>query len=89
MIYTFHILDKGKEKLCISTSGLPPWSSGECAGHRTRGPGLDSRHYQIFLVVVDLEQGLHMMEKLLERKSSGSGLENRDYQSLGTAALTM
>jgi hypothetical protein len=28
-------------------------------------------------------------EELLERKSNGSGLENRDYGHRGTAALTM
>jgi hypothetical protein len=43
----------------------------------------DSWCYQIFLVVVGLERGtLSIMitsEELLGRKSSGSGLENRDY----------
>jgi hypothetical protein len=27
-------------------------------GYRSRGPGFDSRNYQIFWEVVDLEQGL-------------------------------
>jgi hypothetical protein len=46
-------------------------------------PGLDSRRYQFFLEVVGLERGplnlVSTIEELLERKSSGSDLENRDY----------
>jgi hypothetical protein len=45
--------------------------------------GFDSRRYQTFWEVADLEQGpLSLMstnEKILWRKSSGSGLQNRDY----------
>jgi hypothetical protein len=41
---------------------------------------------------VDLERGplslLNTIEELLERKSSGSGLENGDYGHRGSAALT-
>jgi hypothetical protein len=41
---------------------------------------------------VGLEQGpfglVSTTEKLLERKSSGSGLENRDYGCRGSVALT-
>jgi hypothetical protein len=47
-----------------------------------RGPGVDSRRYQIFWVAVGLEQGplslVSISEELLERKSCGSGLENWD-----------
>jgi hypothetical protein len=43
----------------------------------------DSQRYQIFWEVVGLEQGPHSLvsttEELLERKSSGSGLEIREY----------
>jgi hypothetical protein len=43
----------------------------------------DSRRYQIFWEVVGLEWGplslVSTIEELLEGKSSGSGLENRDY----------
>jgi hypothetical protein len=50
-------------------------------GYRSRGPGFDFRRYQIFREV-GLERGplslLTIIEELLERKSSGSGLENRD-----------
>jgi hypothetical protein len=49
-------------------------------GYRPRGPWLDSRRYQIFCVAVGLEQGqlslVKISEELLERESSGSGLEN-------------
>ena len=52
------------------------------SGYRYRGPGFDSRRYQIFWVVVGLERGrlslVRSIEELLEKKSSGSGLENRD-----------
>jgi hypothetical protein len=51
-------------------------------GYRSRGPGFDSQLYQIFCEVVRLERGLlslvRIIEELLEWKSSGSGLENRD-----------
>jgi hypothetical protein len=46
-----------------------------------RDPGIDSQCYQIFWVVVGLEWGplslMSINEELLERKSTGSGLENR------------
>jgi hypothetical protein len=45
--------------------------------------GFDSRCYQIFREVVGLERGtlslVSTIEELLERKSSGSCLENREY----------
>jgi hypothetical protein len=50
------------------------------SGYRYRGPGFDSRPYQIFWEVRDLEQGplslVRTIEELIEWKSSGSGLEN-------------
>jgi hypothetical protein len=46
-----------------------------------RGPGFDSRRYQIFWEIVGLERGplslVRITEELLEWQSSGSGLENR------------
>jgi hypothetical protein len=52
-------------------------------GYRSRGPGFESRRYQIFCEVVRLERGplnlKRTIEELLERKSSGSGLESRQY----------
>jgi hypothetical protein len=52
------------------------------SGYRSRGPGFDSRPYQIFWEVEGLERGplslVRTIEELLEWESSGSGLENRD-----------
>jgi hypothetical protein len=51
--------------------------------YRSRGPGFNSLLYQIFREVVGLERGplslVTTIEELLGRKSSGSGLQNRDY----------
>jgi hypothetical protein len=45
--------------------------------------GFDSRRYQIFWEVVGLQRGplslVSTIEELLGRKSSGSGLESREY----------
>jgi hypothetical protein len=45
--------------------------------------GFDSRRYQIFGELVGLERGpfslVSIIEELLGRKSSGSGLKNREY----------
>jgi hypothetical protein len=52
------------------------------SGYRSRGPGFDSRRYQVFGELVGLEHGplslVRIIEELLERKSSGFGLENRN-----------
>jgi hypothetical protein len=51
------------------------------SGYTSRGPGFDSRPYQIIWEVGDLERGplslVRTIEELLKWKSSGSGLENR------------
>jgi hypothetical protein len=53
----------------------------------------DRMIYYIFMSSLHYSRGpLNLMstiEELLERKSSGSGLENRDYGHRGSAALTM
>jgi hypothetical protein len=63
------------DRLCVLVVRVP--------GYRSRGPGFDSRNYQIFWEVVGLERGplslVSTIEELLERKSRGSGLENREY----------
>jgi hypothetical protein len=63
------------DRLCSLVVRIP--------GYRSRGPGFDSRSYQIFWGVVDLERGplslVNTIEELLGRKRSGSGLENREY----------
>jgi hypothetical protein len=54
------------------------------SGYRSKGPGFDSRPYRIFWEVGGLERiPLNLVrttEELLEWKSSGSGLENRDQR---------
>jgi hypothetical protein len=59
------------DRFCVSVVTVP--------GYRSRGPGFDSRRYQISWEVVGLEQGplrlVSTIEELLEWKSSGSGLE--------------
>jgi hypothetical protein len=52
------------------------------SGYRSRGLGFDSQRFHIFCEAAGLERGpislLRTNEELLEGKSSGSGLENRD-----------
>jgi hypothetical protein len=52
-------------------------------GYRSRAPRFDSRRYQIIWELVGLERRplslVSTIEELLGRKSSGSGLENREY----------
>jgi hypothetical protein len=63
---------------------LPPlWSSGQSSWLQIQKSGFDSLRYQMFREVMGLERGplslVSTIEKLLGRKSSGSGLENRKY----------
>jgi hypothetical protein len=65
------------------TQSWPPlWSSSQSSWLQIQRSGFDSRHYQIFWVVVGLERGplslVSTTEELLERRSSGSRLENQD-----------
>jgi hypothetical protein len=74
MILAFYIIIIIKIRLCGVVVGVPAYIS--------RGPGIDSRPYHIFWDVGGLEWGLlrlmRTIEELLEWKSSGWGLENRD-----------
>jgi hypothetical protein len=67
----------------MSLVGPPLWSSGQSSWLHIQGFGFDSRRYQIFWEVVSLERGalslVSTIEDLLERKSSDSGLESREY----------
>jgi hypothetical protein len=84
------IISSWKHKQLMSTSseqnadrlcGLVLW----VPDYRSRGPGSIPGATQIFWEVVGLERGplslVSTIEELLRRKSSGSGLENRDYDS--------
>jgi hypothetical protein len=61
-------------------------------GYRFRDPEFDSRPYHIFWEVGGQERGplslVRTIVELLEWKSSGSGLEIRDYRPLEFIALT-
>jgi hypothetical protein len=61
------------DRLCGLVVRVPDYRSG--------GPEFDFRHYK--KKVVRLERGplslVSTIEELLERKSSGCGLENREY----------
>jgi hypothetical protein len=69
------------------------WSDRLCGlvvrvpGYRSRGPGFDSRRYQIFWEVEGLERGplslVRIIEELLEWKSSGSGLRKPNLTAGG------
>jgi hypothetical protein len=71
----------------------PLWSSGQSSWLQIQRSGFNSRRYQIFREVVGLERGpfslVSTTKELLERKNSGFGLEDRDYDRRGSAALTM
>jgi hypothetical protein len=59
------------------------WSSGQTSWLQNQRFGFDSLRSQFFLEVVGLERGplslVSTIEELLGRKSSGSGLERREY----------
>jgi hypothetical protein len=67
----------------VEESRPPLWSSGQSSWLQIQKSGFDSRRYQIFWEVVGLERSplslVSTTEKLLGRKSSGSGLENQEY----------
>jgi hypothetical protein len=78
--------------ICYVEESRPPlWSSGQSSWLQIEKSGFDSRCYLIFREVVDLERGplslVSTTEELLEKKSSGSGLQNRDYGRKGSAEL--
>jgi hypothetical protein len=72
------------EFICYIEESRPPlWSSGQNSWLQIQRPGFDPQLYQIFWEVIGLERGtlslVSTIEEILERKSSGSGLETRDY----------
>jgi hypothetical protein len=69
--------------ICYVEESRPPlWSSGDSSWLQIQRSRFDSLRYQIFWEVVGLERGplslVSTTEELLGR-SSGSGLENREY----------
>jgi hypothetical protein len=76
----------------ITKTRPPLWSSGQSSWLQIQRSGFDSRVYHIIWEVVGLERSplslVSTTEELLGRKSSGSGLEIRDYCRRGSAALT-
>jgi hypothetical protein len=62
---------------------MPLWSSGQSSWLQIQRSGFDPRRYQIFWEVVGLERGplslVSIVDELLGRKSSGFGLEIREY----------
>jgi hypothetical protein len=69
--------------LGIHLTGPPLWSSGQSSWLQIQRSSFDSQRYQISREVVSLERGplslVSTIDELLGRKSSGSGLENREY----------
>jgi hypothetical protein len=69
-----YVIDYIVDRLCGLVVRVP--------GYRSRGLRFDSQRYQIFGEVVGLERGplslVRIIEELLEWKSSGSSLENRN-----------
>jgi hypothetical protein len=86
-----YILNLNLNLTCI-IQWPPLWSSDQSSWLQIQRSGFVSRRYQIFWEVVGLERGplslVSTIEELLERKSSGYGLENRDYGLRRFAALT-
>jgi hypothetical protein len=67
--------------ICYVEESRPPlWSSGQSSWLQIQRFGFDSRRYQISCEVVGLERGpLSIIDELVGIKSSGSGLETREY----------
>jgi hypothetical protein len=70
--------------ICYVEESRPPlWSSDQSSWLQIQTSGFNSRRYQIFWEVVGLERDplslVSRSEKLVGRKSSGSGPESREY----------
>jgi hypothetical protein len=70
--------------ICYVEESRPPlWPSAQSSWLQIQRSGFDSQLYQIFWEVMGLERGplslVSTIEELIERKSSCSSLENREY----------
>jgi hypothetical protein len=70
--------------ICYVEESRPPlWPSGQSSWLQIQSSGFDFRRYEIFWELVGLERGplslVSTIEELLGRKSSGSGLDIREY----------
>jgi hypothetical protein len=76
-IYFYEFVYRSIDRLCGLVVRVP--------GYTSRGPGFDSRRYQIFWEVVGLERGplnlVSIIEELFGRNNKGYGLESREYGS--------
>jgi hypothetical protein len=83
LILPEHEVSIGEMGKAYRTRSLPLWSSDQSSWLHIQRSGFDSRCYQIFWEVVGLERGplglVSTVEELLERKSSGFGLESPEY----------
>jgi hypothetical protein len=68
---------------CVCKHRPPLWSSGQSSWLQIQRPGFDPWRYQIFWEVVGVGRDplslVSTIEELLGRKSSGLGLESREY----------
>jgi hypothetical protein len=82
-VLSYFVHSHGVIYIIITITAIRPplWSSSQSSWLQIQRSGFDSRRYQIFWEAVSLEQGpfclMSTIEEILERKSSGSGLENR------------
>jgi hypothetical protein len=69
----------------LACNGPPLWSSGQSSWLQIQRYGFDSQRYQIFWDIMGSKRDplslVSTTEELLGRKSSGSGLESREYSS--------
>jgi hypothetical protein len=90
--FVHHTSQAQKLFFAMHWSSRPPlWPSGQSSWLQIERSWVDSRRYQIFWEVVGLKRGplilVSTTEELLWRKSSGSGLESRDYGRRGSVTL--
>jgi hypothetical protein len=79
--------------ICYVEGSRPPlWTSAQSSWLLTQRSWFDSRSYHSFWEVVGLERSplslVSTTEELLERKSSGSGLQSREYGHRDSVTLT-